>query len=101
MLARLAHHVTTRPRAMLVAAVAFLAVAGVLGGPVAGLLSTGDDFQDPGSESVSATERLERASGAEPSPTILALVRSADPGAAQRVEAELAGVEGIARTALD
>ena len=101
MLARLAHHVTTRPRAMLVAAVAFLAVAGVFGGPVAGLLSTGDDFQDPGSESVAATERLERASGAEPSPTILALVRSADPGAAQRVEAELAGVEGIARTALD
>ncbi|MDQ3769709.1 MAG: efflux RND transporter permease subunit [Actinomycetota bacterium] len=101
MFARLAHHVTTRPHAVLLAAVAFLALAGVFGGPVAGLLSTGDDFQDPGAQSVAAVERLERASGAEPSPTIIALVRSDGPGAAERVEAELIGVEGIARTVVD
>ncbi|HEV2769542.1 MAG TPA: MMPL family transporter [Solirubrobacteraceae bacterium] len=90
--------VTRRPRAVLAAAVAFLVVAGLFGGPVAGLLSTGDDFQDPGAESVAATERLERAGGAEPSPTIVALVRSADRAAVERTEARLAGIEGIART---
>ena len=101
MLAGLAYHVTARPRAVLVAAVAFLALAGTLGGPVAGLLSTGDDFQDPGAQNVAATECLERAGGAEPSPTILVLVRSGDPTAVERAEARLDGVEGIARTVVD
>jgi len=90
--------VTRRPRAVLTAALGFLVLAGLFGGPVAGLLSTGDDFQDPGAESVAATQRLERAGGVEPSPTIVALVRSADRATAERVETRLAGVEGIART---
>ncbi len=95
MLARLAEHVTTRPRAVLVAAVAFLAVAGIFGGPVAGLLSTGDDFQDPGAQSVAAGERLERAGGAEPAPAVIAVVRPG--GDVKAVSRRLGGVEGVAR----
>lgn len=97
MLARLAEHVATRPRAVLVAAVAFLAVAGIFGGPVAGLLSTGDDFQDPGAQSVAAGERLERAGGAEPAPAVITVVRPG--GDVKAVSRRLGGVKGVARIA--
>ena len=97
MLARLAHHVTTRPRAVLLAAVAFLALAGVFGGPVAGLLSTGDDFQDPGAQSIAATERLEATAGVEPAPAVIAVVRPG--GDVDAVSRRLGGVGGVARVA--
>jgi uncharacterized membrane protein YdfJ with MMPL/SSD domain len=98
-LTRLAQLTTTRPRrVLLITLVAFL-VAVVLGGPVAGLLSTGDDFSDPGSENVAAAERLERAAGMEASPSIIALVRPAERAPA--VARELGGVEGVARAFTD
>src|SRR3712207_9284615 len=62
---RLATLVIARPRRVLAPAVFFLVAAGVFGGPVAGLLSTGDDFNDPGAESVAADERLAPAPGAD------------------------------------
>ncbi len=68
-----------RPRRVLAATVAAFVVCVVLGGPVAGLLSTGDDFADPGAESELVQERIERATGHSRSPQIVALVRLAEP----------------------
>ena len=56
----------------------FVALAGAFGGPVAGILAEneGDDFADPGAESVAAGERLTGATGAEPGVGIVALIRT-------------------------
>ena len=99
--------VTRRPRRVLGVATVFLIVAFGLGGPVAGLLSTGNDFSDPGAESVAAAQRIERATGVEPGPWVIALVRP--PGGdvtgpagvreTSRVAAALRSVPGVARTA--
>jgi RND superfamily putative drug exporter len=65
-----------RARAILIAALGFFVVAAALGGPVAGQLArTARDFQDPGSESVAARERIEAATGSEPGYGVVALVR--------------------------
>ncbi len=88
MLTRLAHRLANRPRRVLIAAVAFLAVAVVAGTPVAGLLSAGnaDDFVDPAAESLVTSQRLERALGRTLSPAVIVLVPTAGPvtGAAGR-----------------
>ena len=78
MLSRLADAIAQHPRRFLGGAVAFLAVAMVLGTPVAGLLSSGnaDDFVDPQAESRLTAERLEGASDRTLSPAILVLVRT-------------------------
>ena len=78
MLSRLAGAIAQHPRRFLGGAVAFLAVAMVLGTPVAGLLSSGnaDDFVDPQAESRLTAERLEGASDRTLSPAILVLVRT-------------------------
>ncbi|MBA2637773.1 MAG: MMPL family transporter [Solirubrobacterales bacterium] len=103
---RLVRLVCSRPRRVLLAALAFLIVAGVLGGPVAGLLSTGDDFSDPNAEAVLARAQLERAAGVEPDPSIVALVRprggdvrsASGREAVARVARRLAADPDIART---
>jgi uncharacterized membrane protein YdfJ with MMPL/SSD domain len=107
MLPRLVRLVTTRPRRLAVAAVVFVLVAGVLGGPVAGLLSTSSDsFEDPGSDSVAARERVERATGVDAATSIVVLVRPgadvrspAGRAALARIEREVRAVPGVARTA--
>ena len=83
------------PKRVLLAALVFFVVAGVFGGPVAGLLSTNDEFSDPGSESVAADERLEDATGRRPTPGIVLLVRPAADGA--DVARRLERVEGVGR----
>ncbi len=98
--------VTRRPRRVLLAASFFLVVAFVLGGPVAGLLSTGDDFADPGAQSVAAAERIERARGVEAGAWAVVLVRppggdAAGPAGMRetgRVAAQIRAVPGVART---
>ncbi len=57
MLSRFAHLATRRPRAVLVAAVVFVALAGGYGGGVAADLVAGG-FEDPATESVRAEEAL-------------------------------------------
>ncbi len=81
MLSRLAHIIADRPRRFLLGAVAFLAVAIVLGSPVAGLLSAGnaDDFVDPSAESRLTSQRLERSLKRTLSPAVIVLVRSDGP----------------------
>jgi uncharacterized membrane protein YdfJ with MMPL/SSD domain len=97
--ARIARH----PRRALLGALAFLLVAIVLGGPIFGVLEEGDGFVARDAESARAEEAVERASGAEAAPGVVALVRPGGPVASdageQRLEEvarELGAVPGIA-----
>ncbi len=60
---------------VLVAAVLAVFAAGAYGGPVVGLLDTGDDFEDPASEAVQARDTVERVTGASAAPDAVVLVR--------------------------
>jgi RND superfamily putative drug exporter len=105
MLAALARLATRRPRRVLGATALLFVVAVVVGGPVAGLLSTGNDFADPGAESIAAGERIEAAAGVEPSPSIIVLVRPqggdvrapAARGRVAEVARALRAIPGVAR----
>ena len=71
---RLAAVVARHPWRVVIGGLLFLAVAGILGGPVAGLLQ-GGGFQDPRSESVIAATRLRDATGINADYGVVALVR--------------------------
>jgi len=103
MLAALADRISLRPRFTLLAVLAFAVVAGVLGGPVAGLLRETGGFTAEDAGSAVAVERIEAATGREAAPGIVLLIdtpRGADtPAALARVtalERELAAQPGIA-----
>ena len=65
----------THPRRVLGMTVLFFVIAGVLGGPVAGLLnSDNDSFSDTGAASAKAIEQIEKAAGQDASPSLIALV---------------------------
>ena len=91
-----------RRRALWLSLIAVL-LAGALGGPVFGLLDSGDDFDDPQAEAVLAREDIARATGASAAPDVIALVQlgaPADSAPAQARIAEVAqGLEdpGVAR----
>ena len=100
MLAQLATAVQHRRRAVLLAALAFLVAAGVLGGGVAGSLSAGG-FDDPASESARATALLSEDFGTG-APNLAVLVeadrRVDDPSVEARGTAlaeQLAATEGV------
>ena len=86
-LSNLADKLHARRRLILVAVGLFAAAAGALGGNVAKELSPGDDFDDPGSSSVVAQNRLAHAAGAEPAAGVLALVSSKASIAAPTLDA--------------
>ena len=100
MLGRLANLAVTRRRLVLIVTVLFLALAGGLGGGVAGELS-GGGFDDPKAESVRAEALLEQQFGAG-APNLVLLV-TADAGiahpaaavAAERLVARLAAEPGV------
>jgi uncharacterized membrane protein YdfJ with MMPL/SSD domain len=75
-LARLADR---RHRLVLALAVVFVLFAGAFGGPVVGLLDSGDDFEDHASESVLARDAVERATGRSAAPDMVVLVRPGAP----------------------
>ena len=95
-LAVLAALVARRPWRVVLAGILFLAVAGILGGPVAGLLQ-GGGFQDPKSESVVAATRLREATGINADYGVVALVRLHGDIANDRSTAELSRVEAALR----
>ena len=87
MLSSLGRFVVGRRRAVLVASVLAMVVAGALGGGVAQHLS-GGGFEDPGAESARARKVLERSFGSR-TPNLVLLVTSADgsvdkPGGGRR-----------------
>jgi uncharacterized membrane protein YdfJ with MMPL/SSD domain len=72
----LGNHAYRHPRRLLIAAGVFVAVCGILGGPVAGKLSTaGSNFEDSSSQSVLARHLIENRSGVSPDIGLVALVK--------------------------
>ena len=76
MFSSLADLAVRRPQRVAVAALVFFVIAGVLGGPTAGLLNARNSFQDPASQSARAESLIKRATENESSPGVLALVNA-------------------------
>ncbi|HEY2656202.1 MAG TPA: MMPL family transporter [Solirubrobacteraceae bacterium] len=82
-----------------VALVVFIALA-VVGGPTAGLLKDRNSFQDPSSQSARAERAIQRATGDEFTPGVMALVDAPPSSAKVAAVAHLiAGVPGVATVA--
>ena len=90
MIGGMADLVVRRARWILAATVAFTVLSFALGGGVVSRLDSGSgQFADPQSESFRAFRELQRASGVEPDPGIIAYVRAGDVGAVrQRIAAD-------------
>jgi len=95
---RLADSGLRHPRRILVGALALFLVAVAVGGPLPDLLGFGRAFDDPGSESARARDRVEEASGLAFAGGVVALVE-APPGSprVRRVAAALRRDESVAR----
>src|SRR5215216_4685482 len=81
-----------RRRRVLLGAVLLVLVGGAVGGPVAGLLDSDDDFDPPSAEAVQAREAVARATGASATPDIVALVRLRAPADSAAAQAKLRDV---------
>ena len=75
MLVALARLLERRRRPFLVGAAVLVFAAGAYGGPVVGLLETGDDFSDPDSQSIQARDTIARVTGRSAAPDAIVLVR--------------------------
>ena len=87
---------TARPKRTLLAVLAFVALAGIFGGPVAGSLRDSGGFTAEDANSARAIERIEAATGVEPDPGIVLIGGRAD---AAGLKDELASVPGVASVA--
>ena len=99
----LANLVTTAPRRMLALGIAFLVVAVVVGGPLPGLLGSGNEFNVPNSQSERAVDAAQDATGLVTQPLVLALVPTpqgaTSPSGRQAITdaiAKLGAINGIA-----
>jgi uncharacterized membrane protein YdfJ with MMPL/SSD domain len=95
MLRAIADRSTRHPRRWLAVAFALVLAAAAIGGPVAGLLSSTGDFDDPGSPAIAAKDRIEGATGTQVSPGIVAAVAPAGGVASPAGRADL---RAVART---
>src|SRR5215208_1605446 len=96
MLDSLARLMFRRRRRVLVGALLFVLLAGAVGGPVAGLLDSDDDFDPPSAEAVQAREAIARGTGASATPDIVALVRLGAPADSAPAQAKLRDVARVA-----
>src|SRR5215218_10629383 len=87
MLDSLARLMFRRRRRVLAAAVLLVVLGGAIGGPVAGILDSDDDFDPPAAEAVQAREAIADATGASATPDMIALVRGGDPAAVAQAAA--------------
>jgi uncharacterized membrane protein YdfJ with MMPL/SSD domain len=83
----------SHPRRTLLAVLAFVLVAGFIGGPVAGRLSSSGGFVAPGADSQIAIDRIEAATGKEAGPGIVLLT---SPAARDAAAERLSRIPGIA-----
>jgi uncharacterized membrane protein YdfJ with MMPL/SSD domain len=103
MLTSLADRIGSRPKRALLIVLAFVIVAGALGGPVAGALKGSGGFVPGNAQSQEATNQIEHATGLEPTAGIVLLVATPQGAhaAGPRIAAvghQLAAIPGIART---
>jgi uncharacterized membrane protein YdfJ with MMPL/SSD domain len=96
MLDSLARLMYRRRRRVLVGAVLFVILAGAVGGPVAGLLDSDNDFDPPSAEAVQAREAIADATGASAAPDVIALVRLGAPADSAAAQAKLRDVAQVA-----
>jgi uncharacterized membrane protein YdfJ with MMPL/SSD domain len=97
MLDSLARLVFRRRRRVLIGAVLLVFVAGAIGGPVAGLLDSDDDFDPPSAEAVQAREAIADATGASANPDVVALVRLGAPAGSAAGQEKLRAVAAAAQ----
>src|SRR5919197_3835871 len=97
MLNALANRGIRQPRRILIGALLTFIVAAVLGGPVAGQLDSANGFEDPGSSSVAAREAIQKASGLDPAPGLIAVVDTPNGARDRQRLGGAAGVAGPAR----
>ena len=100
MFERLARVINRLPWVVVGVAIAFAAIAGVLGGPVAKSLQVGG-FQDPSTQSSLAIDRLQSASGLRADGGIVALVRTSDGATSDAAMAEALKVARVIRSEPD
>jgi uncharacterized membrane protein YdfJ with MMPL/SSD domain len=102
MLERLGSLSAARPRRTLIVVFLFLAVAGTIGGPLAGKLESGGGFTTDASESSRAERLLQRATGEDGAPGVVLLVKGSGAELDRRTRAAtdaLASVDGVVRAA--
>lgn len=90
----IARMVSRHPWRVAITGIAFAAICGVFGGPVAGLLQ-GGGFDDPAAQSTSAANRLEAATGIRPDGGVIVVVKTGQPVANQATRDEVDRVTGI------
>ena len=104
MLQRLGNLTAARPWRSLVVVFLFIALAGVVGGPLAGKLDSSGGFTTEAAESTRAAELLVAATGRESSPGIVLLVSGGAGGGlerrAQAAADRLGDVPGIAEASI-
>lgn len=91
---------SARPRRTLLIVLAFVVLAGAVGGPLAGQLDSGGGLTPGDAESSRADQLFQRATGEQSAPGVVLLVRGDRDGLAERVDAtadQLAGVRGVVR----
>jgi uncharacterized membrane protein YdfJ with MMPL/SSD domain len=102
MLTTLTARLSSHPRRTLACALAFVVISGLVGGPLAGSLRGSGGFAPPHSDSQVAQSLIERASGLEPAPGVVLLVRTprGPRASSSRVAAlarQLAHIPGVAQ----
>src|SRR6476661_1004038 len=93
----LARMISRHPWRVAVLGIAFAAVCGIFGGPVAGLLQ-GGGFNDPASESTAAATRLETATGIRPDGGVIVVVNTGQPVTSQATRTEVDRVTQLVGT---
>ena len=94
-LSRSLHWLWARPRRALLAIFGFIVIAGVIGGPLAGSLKSGDGFVPADADSARAVERVEAASGKAPSAEIILLVDTPDGASSDTVDTALDTLDSL------
>ncbi len=100
MLTSLARAAVRKPRLIAALGLVLFVAAGVFGGPATGLLNATNSFEAPSSPSSREQALIERVTGAEPSPGVLALVPAPPSNSSvQKVARLIATVPGVAHVA--
>src|SRR5215217_549008 len=90
---------SAHPRRTLLAVLLFVVVAGVIGGPVAGRLTSSGGFVAPGADSQLAAQSIVAATGVAPDAGVVVLVDHPTPARVRAAADRLGEIRGVVRTA--